>query len=129
MVPSAGLSLAILCSLPPTFGNAYALYAMKRDWRVHASKIDADALRDKNKLLAEGAIVFPTFDVGGYHRAIFANSGFFEVKKKLRDYSKSEWDKFLYLDDPKVKVKSRGNHARRQPRATNSVTDRRACIE
>ena len=75
------------------------------------------------------AIVFPTFDVGGYHRAIFANSGFFEVKKKLRDYSKSEWHKFLYLDDPKVKVKSRGNHARRQPRATNSVTDRRACIE
>jgi hypothetical protein len=129
MVPSAGLSLAILCSLPHTFGNAYALYAMKRDWRVHASKIDADALRDKNKLLAEGAIVFPTFDVGGYHRAIFANSGFFEVKKKLRDYSKSEWHKFLYLDDPKVKVKSLGNHARRQPRATNSVTDRRACIE
>ena len=126
MVPSAGLSLAILCSLPHTFGNAYALYAMKRDWRVHASKIDADALRDKNKLLAEGAIVFPTFDVGG---AIFANSGFFEAKRKLRDYSKSEWEKFLYLDDPKVKVKSRGNHARRQPRATNSVTDRRACIE
>ena len=54
---------------------------MKRDGRVHASKIDADALRDKNKLLAEGAIVFPTFDVGGYHRAIFANSGFFEVKR------------------------------------------------
>ena len=129
MVPSAGLSLAILCSLPHTFGNAYALYAMKRDGLAHASKIDADALLDKNKSLAEGAIVFLTFDVGGYHGAIFANSGFFEVKKKLRDYSKSEWDKFLYLDDPKVKVKSRGNHARRQPRATNSVTDRRACIE
>ena len=75
------------------------------------------------------AIVFPRFDVGGHHGATFANSGFFEVKKKLRDYSKSEWHKFLYLDDPKVKVKSLGNHARRQPRATNSGTDRRVCIE
>jgi|SRR5215469_4656240 len=72
---------------------------------------------------------FSRFDVGGYHGAIFANSGFFEVKKKLRDYSKSECDKFLYLDDPNVKVKSLGNHARLQPRTTNSGTDRRACIE
>ena len=55
-----------------------------------------------------GAVLFPTFNVGGYHWAIFANSGFFDVKKKLRDYTKSEWDKFLYLDDPKVKVKSLG---------------------
>ena len=74
-----------MCSLPHTLGNAYALYAMKRDGLAHASKIDADALLDKNKSLAEGAIVFPTFDVGG---AIFANSGFFEAKKKLRHYSK-----------------------------------------
>ena len=80
MVPSAGLSLAILCSLPHTFGNAYALYAMKRDGLARVSKIDVDALLDKNKLLA-------------------------------------------------VKVKSLGNHARLQPRTTNSGTDRRACIE
>jgi len=99
---------------------------MKRDGHARVSKIDADALLDKNKSLAEGAIVFPTFDIGG---AIFANSGFFEAKKKLRHYSKSEWDKFLYLDVPKAKVKSLGNHARRQPRATKSGTGRRACIE
>jgi hypothetical protein len=69
-----------MCYLPHTFGNAYALYAMKRDGLARVSKIDVDALLDKNKLLA-------------------------------------------------VKVKSLGNHARRQPRATNSGTDRRACIE
>ena len=96
-----------MCYLPHTFGDAYALYAIKRNGLARVSKID----------------------VGGHHGATFANSGFFEVKKKLRDYSKSEWHKFLYLDDPKVKVKSLGNHARRQPRATNSGTDRRACIE
>jgi hypothetical protein len=32
---------------------------MKRDGLARVSKIDVDALRDKNKLLAEGAIVFP----------------------------------------------------------------------
>ena len=67
---------------PHTFGNAYALYAMKRDGLARVSKIDVDALLDKNKSLAEGAILFPTFDVGGNHGAIFANSGFFGVKKE-----------------------------------------------
>jgi hypothetical protein len=90
---------------------------MKRDGLAHASKTDADALLDKNKPLAEGAIVFPTFDVGGYHGAIFANSGFFEVKKKLSDYSKSECDKFLYLDDPKV------SEIARQPRASAATSN------
>jgi excinuclease UvrABC ATPase subunit len=76
---------------------------------ARVSKIDIDALVDKNKSLADGAILFPTFNVDGYHWAIFAHSGFFDVKKKLRDYTKAEWEKFLYLDDPKVKVKSIGN--------------------
>jgi excinuclease UvrABC ATPase subunit len=30
------------------------------------------------------------------------------MKKKLRDYTKAEWEKFLYLNDPKLKVKSIG---------------------
>jgi excinuclease UvrABC ATPase subunit len=34
---------------------------------ARVSKIDVDALVDKKKSLAEGAILFPTFDVGGYH--------------------------------------------------------------
>ena len=86
---------------------------MKRDGLARVSNIDVDALLDKNKSLAEGAILFPRFDVGGSHGAIFASSGFFGVKKELCDYSKSEWDKFVYLDDPKVKVKSLGYNARR----------------
>jgi excinuclease UvrABC ATPase subunit len=76
---------------------------------ARVSKINIDALVDKNKSLADGAILYPTFNVGGYHWAIFANSGFFDPKKKLRDYTKAEWDRFLYSDDPKVKVKSIGN--------------------
>jgi hypothetical protein len=52
---------------------------------------------------------FPTFNVDGLLLAIFANSGLFGREKKLRDYAKSEWDKFLYADDSEVKVKSLGN--------------------
>jgi excinuclease UvrABC ATPase subunit len=76
---------------------------------ARVSKIDIDALVDKDKSLAEGAIRFPAFNVDGYYWAIFANSGFFDVNKKLCDYTEAEWEKFLYLDDPKVKVKSIGN--------------------
>ncbi len=76
---------------------------------ARASKIDLDALVDRNKSLADGAILFPTFNVGGYHWSIFANSGFFDVKKKLKNYTKEEWDKFLYFDEPKLKVRSIGN--------------------
>ena len=101
-----------LCAPIHTFGNAYALYAMKRAGLARVSNIDVDALRDKNKWLPEGAIVCPTSDVGGYHRAIFANSGFFEVKKKLRDYSRMAQVP-VPLTIPRSKVKSRGNHARR----------------
>jgi excinuclease UvrABC ATPase subunit len=72
------------------------------------SQIDIDALVDKNKSLEEGAILFPTFDVGGYHWLIFAQSGFFDVKKPLKKYTKEEWNKLLHLDDPKIKVNALG---------------------
>lgn len=49
-----------LCApYPHTFGDAYALYAMKRNRLARVSKIDVDVLLDKNKSLAEGAILFP----------------------------------------------------------------------
>jgi excinuclease UvrABC ATPase subunit len=72
------------------------------------SQIDIDALVDKTKSLAEGAIRFPTFDVDGYHWLIYARSGFFDVKKPLKKYTKEEWNKLLYLDDPKIKVNALG---------------------
>jgi excinuclease UvrABC ATPase subunit len=76
---------------------------------ARVSTIDIDALVDRSKSLAEGAILFPTFNVDGYYWSIFANSGLFDVNKKLRDYTSEEWDKFLYLDDPKLRVKAIGN--------------------
>jgi excinuclease UvrABC ATPase subunit len=67
------------------------------------SQIDIDALVDKNRSLEEGAILFPTFYVGGYNWLTFPKSKFFDVKKPLKKYTKDEWNKFLHLDEPKVK--------------------------
>src|SRR6516165_3642958 len=57
--PSADLSLAPLCSLSPCVWQGLRLYAMKRDGLVRVSKIDVDALLDKNKSFGEGVILFP----------------------------------------------------------------------
>jgi len=65
------------------------------------SRVAVDALVDKNKSLEEGAILFPAFYVGGYNWATFARSGFFDVKKPLKKYTKAEWNKLLHLDEPK----------------------------
>src|SRR3954465_8077341 len=72
------------------------------------SQIDIDALVDKNKSLEEGAILFPTFDVGGYNWLTFTKSGFFDAKKPLKKYTKEEWNKLLHLDDAKIKVNTIG---------------------
>ncbi|HTE55944.1 MAG TPA: excinuclease ABC subunit UvrA [Kofleriaceae bacterium] len=67
------------------------------------SRIDVDALLDRSKSLEGGAILFPGFYVGGYNWLTFRKSGFFDVEKPLKKYTKEEWNKFLHLEDPKMK--------------------------
>jgi excinuclease UvrABC ATPase subunit len=68
------------------------------------SQIDLDALIDKSKSLDDGAILFPSFYVGGYNWLTFARSGFFDPKKPLKKYTKDEWNLLLHPGDPKIKV-------------------------
>lgn len=72
------------------------------------SRIDIDALVDRNKSLEEGPILFPTFNVGGYHLHTLVKSGFFDVEKPLKKYTKEEWDNLLHLNNSKVKVNAQG---------------------
>jgi excinuclease UvrABC ATPase subunit len=72
------------------------------------AQIDIDALVDKSKSLEEGPVRFPTFNVGGYNLGTFARSGFFDVKKPLKKYTKEEWHDFLYRDDTKTKTNKQG---------------------
>ena len=63
--------------------------------------INIDHLIDKNKSLNEGAILFPTFQPGGYRWMRYVHSGYFDSDKKLKDYTKKEWDLLLYADEHK----------------------------
>jgi excinuclease UvrABC ATPase subunit len=65
--------------------------------------IDIDRLLDKNKSLNQGAIRFPTFEPGGWRLTRYIYSGFFDIDKKIHDYSQEELEMLLYADGIKVK--------------------------
>lgn len=64
--------------------------------------IDIERLLDKDKSLNEGAVLFPTFELGGWRLTRYIYSGFFDNDKKLKDYSPEEWELLLYADGIKV---------------------------
>jgi len=65
--------------------------------------INIDQLVDKNKSLHEGAIVFPTFQPGGYRWLRYVHSGYFDNNKKLKDYTKTEWNLLFFAEEHKPK--------------------------
>jgi excinuclease UvrABC ATPase subunit len=62
------------------------------------NSLNIERLIDKEKSLNEGAIVFPSFQPGGWRWTRYAYSGFFDNDKKLKDYTKEEWNTLLYAD-------------------------------
>jgi excinuclease UvrABC ATPase subunit len=68
------------------------------------STVDIDALVDRSKSLSEGAIIFPNFQPGTWYHRIFVDSGFFDPNKPLRDFTDTEWERFLYGPEAKVKT-------------------------
>jgi excinuclease UvrABC ATPase subunit len=65
--------------------------------------IDVERLIDRNRSLNEGAILFPTFGVGTWRWKRYVMSGLFDNDKKLRDYTKKEWENLLYKDQMAIK--------------------------
>lgn len=64
--------------------------------------IDFDKLIDKEKSLNEGAINFPTFEVGGWRWTRYVYSGLFDNDKKIKDYNQEEWYNLIYADGIKL---------------------------
>lgn len=64
--------------------------------------ISIDRLLDKNRSLNEGAILFPTFEPGGWRLKRYIYSGFFDNDKKIKDFTEEEMDLLLYKSDIKV---------------------------
>ncbi|HEX6327582.1 MAG TPA: excinuclease ABC subunit UvrA, partial [Jiangellaceae bacterium] len=67
------------------------------------SDIDLTQVFDESKSLAEGAITVPGYNAGGWSVRLFAESGFLDPNKPIREYTKKELDDFLYKEPTKVK--------------------------
>ena len=64
--------------------------------------INLDELVDRTKSLNEGAIRFPTFQVGGWTWRTFAGSALFDNDKPLAEFTDDEWRVFLHGADAMV---------------------------
>src|SRR5688500_6657 len=68
------------------------------------SDIDLSALYDDSKSLSEGAITIPGYSMEGWFGRIFAGSGFFDMDKPIRKYTKRELHDLLHKEPTKIKV-------------------------
>src|SRR5690606_15010634 len=63
--------------------------------------VNVSTLIDKEKSLNEGAILFPTFQPGGWRWTRYVYAGYFDNDKKLKDYTEDEWNRLLYAPEHK----------------------------
>jgi len=73
--------------------------------RGSVTDIDLTQLYDESKSIAEGAITVPGYSAGSHWTVrIFAESGFVDPDKPIRDFTKRELHDFLYKEPVKVKI-------------------------
>lgn len=66
--------------------------------------VDMSKALDMTKSLNEGAVMLPDYGAGGWEFNMIAQSGDFDLDKKLRDYSDEELEHLLYAKARKVQV-------------------------
>ncbi|NVM95997.1 ATP-binding cassette domain-containing protein [Arthrobacter wenxiniae] len=72
--------------------------------RGAVSDFDLAALFDAGKSLAEGALTIPGYSMDGWYGRIFSGSGFFDMDKKLGEFTKKELHDLLHREPTKIKV-------------------------
>jgi len=72
----------------------------------HTVVFDHIKLFDPEKSLNEGAIRFPGHQVGSYQWQLYANSGFLDPDKPLKQYSEQEWEDFLHGSGKIVEIRN-----------------------
>ena len=68
------------------------------------SDIDLAQIYDPSKSLAGGAITVPGYTADGWAVRMYAESGFFDPAKPIRDFTEQELHDLLYREPTKVKV-------------------------
>ena len=66
--------------------------------------IDLAQLLDDSKSLAQGALTIPGYSAGGWSYRLYAESGFLDPDKPIRDYSEQERHDLLYREPVRVKI-------------------------
>ena len=64
--------------------------------------LDLNKALDLEKSLNEGAILLPGYKPGSWQWKIYASTGYFDCDKKIKDYSKEEYDKLVYCKPVKI---------------------------
>ena len=72
--------------------------------RGSVTDFDLTALFDAEKTLAGGALTIPGYSMDGWYGRIFEGSGFFDMDKKLGDFTAKELDDLLHKEPTKIKV-------------------------
>ena len=68
------------------------------------SDFDLTALYDDSKSLSEGALTIPGYSMDGWYGRIFSGSGYFDMDKPIRKFTKKELNDLLYREPTKIKV-------------------------
>ena len=66
--------------------------------------IDLAQLFDDSKSLAQGALTIPGYSAGGWNYRLYAESGFLDPDKPIRDYTEQERHDLLYREPVRVKI-------------------------
>lgn len=64
--------------------------------------LDLEKIFDYEKSINEGAILLPGYKVGNWQWKQYANCGFFDNDKPLKDFTKDEFDKLVYAESEKM---------------------------
>jgi excinuclease ABC A subunit len=67
---------------------------------------DLSQLYDATKSLSEGAFTIPGYKADGWEVRIFAESGFLDPDKPIREYTEKELHDFLYREPTKIKFQN-----------------------
>ncbi|WP_105565183.1 ATP-binding cassette domain-containing protein [Microbacterium halophytorum] len=68
------------------------------------SDLDLSQLYDESLSINDGAITIPGYKPGGWSVRYYAESGFFDPDKPVRDFTDDELAAFLHMDEAKIKV-------------------------
>jgi excinuclease UvrABC ATPase subunit len=65
---------------------------------------DLTRVYDRDKSIADGAILIPGYSMEGWYGRIYKGCGFFDAEKPVGEFSQRELDALLYKEPTKIKV-------------------------